>query len=270
MAILITGGTGFVGKHLVSFLETNGYEVILFFGDITKKENIQSFAVNKKIDAVIHLAAAVNNRNTNIFQKVNVEGTKNIMELCKRVRADRLIFLSTIRVLSEERNPYVDSKREAERVVKDSGVPYVILRPSLVYGPGDKKNIGFILRCAEFLPILPVLNFRLQPLFVGDLARVVEASLRGPTNSTLNIVGPELLTFYEVAKSIQKIHKQKILIINWPRIFNWILRAATLLPFFPIPRWQSDALAARYTFKGDDWEKLFSIKATRFIDGLRI
>lgn len=270
MAILITGGTGFIGKCLVSFLEARGHEIILFVGDITKKEHIQSFVVNKKIEAVIHLAAAVNNRNINIFQKVNAEGTKNIIELCKRVGVDRLVFLSTIRVLSEEKNPYVDSKREAEQAVKASDMVYVILRPSMVYGPGDKKNIGFVLRYARFLRILPELNFRLQPLFVGDLVKVIEVSLVCHPSSVLNIAGPEILTFNEVLKNIQETSKQKILIINWPRVFGWLLRTMAFLPFFPIPRWQVNALAANYIFKGDDWERLFNIQATRFVDGLKL
>lgn len=270
MAILITGGTGFIGRHLVSFLKAQEQEVILFGGDITRKEDVLNFAVSKSIEAVIHLAAVVNDRNIYGFQKVNVEGTKNILELCKRVGAERLVFLSTIRVSSDEKNPYVDSKREAERAVEASGVPYVILRPSLVYGPGDKKNIGFILRCARFLRILPALNFSLQPLFVEDLTRVIRASLRCQTNRVLNITGPEVLTFKEVLKNIQESSKRKILIIDWPRVFGWILRGATYLPFFPIPRWQVGALFANYIFKGDDWERLFNIRATRFAKGLKV
>ena len=102
------------------------------------------------------------------------------------------------------------------------------------------------------------------------MVRVVEASLKYRADSVVNITGPEILTFKEVLKHIQESSKQKILIIDWPRIFGWLLRAAAYLPLFPIPRWQIDALLANYIFKGDDWEKLLNTRATRFADGLKI
>lgn len=269
MAILITGGTGFIGSHLIPFLKKEGYEIILFIGDILKEKDIQNFKTTSKIEAIIHLAAAVNNKDKNVFWKVNVEGTKNIVDLGRRLQVGRLIFLSSIRVLSNSGDPYIDSKKGAGKVVINSELPYIILRPSMVYGPGDKKNIGFLLKCAKIMPVMPVFNFRMQPLFVGDLARAIEASLRYSTNTILNIVGPEILSFKEILQIIRKQSRKNFLLVNYPRFFNWLLLAFACLPFFPLPRWQVKTLLADEIYQGDDWQKLLGIEAISFAGWLR-
>lgn len=268
MVILITGGTGFIGSHLISFLKKEGYEVILFTGDISKEKDIQNFKTASKVEAIIHLAAAVNNKDKNVFWKVNAEGTKNIVDLGRRLQVVRLIFLSSIRVLSNSSDPYIDSKKDAEQVVINSGLPYIILRPSMVYGPGDKKNIGFLLKCAKIMPVMPVFNFRMQPLFVEDLARAIEAPLHYSANTILNIVGPEILSFKEILQIIRKQSKKNFLLVNYPRFFNWLLRALACLPFFPLPCWQVKTLLADEIYQGDDWVKTFNLKATRFFEGI--
>lgn len=269
MAILITGATGFVGSRLVPFLSEKGYEIVEFSGDIARREDTRNFTTNKKIEAVIHLAAVINAKKRDIFQVVNAEGTKNIINLSCRLRAGRLVFLSSIRILSASRDPYIDSKKEAEKAVLNSGLPYIILRPSMVYGPGDKKNISFLLKYAKIMPMAPVLNFRMQLIFLEDLIRIIEAALHCPANTTLNIVGPEILSFKEILRIIKKQSKKKFLIINCPRFFNWLLRALACLPFFPLPRWQIQTLLSDEVYQGDDWQKLLGLEATPFVEGLR-
>lgn len=268
MAILITGAKGFIGSRLIPFLTKRGHEIVEFPGDITKKEDLQNFSADKKIEAVIHLAAAVNNKDKDVFWKTNVEGTKNIIDLSRRLQVGRLIFLSSIRVLSSLRDPYIDSKKEAEKIVVNSGLPYIILRPSMVYGPGDRKNIGFLLKLAKIMPVMPVLNFRMQPLFVEDLTEVIEGSLHFFANSALNIVGPEILSFKEILGIIKKQSKKKFLFINCPRFFSWLLRVLAYLPFFPLPHRQVQTLLSDEVYQGDEWEKPFNLKATCFAEGI--
>lgn len=268
MAILITGAKGFVGSCLVPFLAKKGYEIVEFFGDIANPEDTQNFITNKKIEAVIHLAAVISGKDRRIFQRVNVEGVKNIIEMSRRLGAGRFVFLSSVRVLSKQSDPYIESKRAAERMILNSGLPYIILRPSMIYGPGDKKNIGFLLKLAKIMPMMPVFNFRMQPLFVEDLVRIIESLLYYPVNSTLNIVGPEILSFKNILKIIKKQSKKIFLLINCPRLFNWLLKALACLPFFPLPRWQVQTLLSDEVYQGDDWQKLLNLKSTRFSEGI--
>lgn len=142
MNILITGGSGFIGSRLVPFLKRAGNDVTLFDGDISDKKNFVRFE-NHKIDALIHLAAKINSRNEKEFKQVNVEGTRNVAEFCRRTGVGRLIFLSSIRVLSSTKNPYNDSKREAEKIITDLSVPCVIIRPSQVYGAETNETLDF-------------------------------------------------------------------------------------------------------------------------------
>lgn len=267
MAVLITGGTGFIGSHLISFLRKRGEEVILFQGDISKIEDVENFQPVQKVEALIHLAAVVNQKDKSIFGKVNVEGTKNIIELGRRLQVGRLIFLSSIRVLSSSGDPYVDSKKEAEKIVVNSGLPYLILRPSMVYGPGDKKNIGFLLKLAKIMPMMPVLNFRMQPIFIDDLIKVIFACLGVSTNQTINIVGPEIITFTDLLAHL-KVLGFKFYKLNAPRFFSFLIKIFSFLPFFPLPRWQVKTLLADEIFEEHQWRELFKIKETPFIEGL--
>lgn len=268
MAILITGGTGFIGSHLVSFLQKKGEKVILFQGDISKIENVENFHPVQKVEALIHLAAAVNSKDKSVFWKVNVGGTKNIVNLGRRLRVERLIFLSSIRVLSSSSDPYIDSKKEAEKIVVNSGLPYVILRPGMIYGPGDKKNIGFLLKLANIMPVMSVFNFRMQPLFIDDLIQAIYACLNASISQTIDVVGSEILSFKEILLIFKKQNKKNFLLINCPRFFSWLLRALASLPFFPLPRWQVKTMLTDEIYVGDDWQKLLNVAATPFAKGL--
>lgn len=268
MAILVTGGTGFIGSRLAEQLKKNGNEVVLFSGDISKKEDTRGFRGDEKVDVLIHLAAVISHKNKKILEGVNINGTNNVIEMGRRLGIKRLIFLSSIRVLSKSNDPYIDSKRAAEECVVNSGLPYIILRPSMVYGPGDNKNIGFLVKLAKILPIMPVLNFRLQPIFIDDLIKAICACLNLPVNQIINIVGPEVISF-EIILNYLKEFGYKFWKINAPAFFSGLIRAISFLPFFPVTSWQTKTLLSDEVYKGDDWQKLLNINTTPFVEGLK-
>jgi len=263
MAILITGGKGFVGSNLARFLALAGYEVVKFEGDISDEKVTGSFKTDKKISAVIHMAAVTNKGDKKVFQKVNVGGTKNIIKLCRRIGAERIIFLSSIRVLASSDNPYVCSKREAENLVIASGLPYVIIRPSMIYGPGNEKNMGFLLKMIKKLPVVPVLSFRMQPFFIDDVVKIIAACLNAPENSIFNVTGMETFSFYEVLVKLQNAG-YKFKIIDAPDFFFAVIWLLSFLPFSPLPHWQVKGLLSDEVFESVDWPKLFDIKPTPF------
>ena len=268
MAILVTGGTGFIGSRLAEQLKKNGNEVVLFVGDISKKEDTRGFRGDEKVDVLIHLAAVISHKNKKILEGVNINGTNNVIEMGRRLGIKRLIFLSSIRVLSKSNDPYIDSKRAAEECVVNSGLPYIILRPSMVYGPGDKKNISFLLRLVKIMPVMPVLNFRIQPIFIEDLLKAVSASLNLPVNQIINIVGPEIISFENLLNYL-KGFGYKFWKIKAPSFFSVLIRIVSFLPFSPLTPGQIKTLLADEVYKGDDWQKMLGIKATSFTEGLR-
>lgn len=174
MKTLVTGATGFIGKRLVRTLVAQGRDVRclvrktsdvqyledlgveLFYGDLLNKNSLKGIA--KGVNIVHHLAGEVYSpRNDNYF-KINVKGTKNLLEACLPENIERFIFLSSIQavgpsqkqdILLNERSPckpvtsYGKSKLEAEKLIykkyKASAFPTVIIRAPMVYGPGSLK-----------------------------------------------------------------------------------------------------------------------------------
>ncbi len=165
------------------------------------------------------------------------------------------------------RDPYLDSKRAAEKVVRDSGLSYVIIRPGMLYGPGDKKNIGLLAALAQKLPFLPVLSFRIQPLFIADLVRVIAGCLAGPDKNIYNVAGPETLSCLDIYREFKK-QGYNFRIINWPRFFSTAIRLVAYFPFAPLPAWQVKSLLTDETFSGADWPRIFKIKPTFFREGV--
>lgn len=269
MAVLITGGKGFVGRQLVERLKGAGHSVVLFEGDIKDKNSVLNFTVKNQITAVVHLAAKIGGRDKEETRRVNVDGTSNIVEFCRKFDVPRLIFLSSIKVLSSGSDPYVDSKRAAEKIITDSNVPYIILRPGMIYGPGDKKNLGLLVKAARRLFILPVLNFKIQPVFVSDLTKIIEKCLTADLGRILNIAGVGVIDGAGVLKSIKSCG-YKFLTLNAPGIFAFFAKIFSLLPFSPITFWQIKSLLSGEIYKSDDWQMIFDVKATSFAEGMAV
>ena len=155
--ILITGSTGFVGRNLINkipdkekvkclvrkssnikFLKE--HDVQLIYGDITDKKSMDNAL--KDTDIVIHLAALINGTKKQ-FYNVNVEGTRNLIALCRKNKVKRIIALSSMAATRKHLDNYGKSKKESEDLIKDSGLNYTIFRPTMIYGKGSNsiKNI---------------------------------------------------------------------------------------------------------------------------------
>lgn len=262
----MTGSRGFIGSKLVSFLNENDYDVFSFDGDIADRDQVLNFEPGKEIEAVVHLASVIDRKDEQDFRKVNIEGTKNVVDLCKKNKVKRLIFLSSLKVFSRLNNLYNESKKEAEKIIISSGVPYIILRPSMVYGPGDKKNIKILLKLSKTFPIMPGLKFRMQLLFVDDLAKIIMGSLILPPNQIINIAG-RTVSYMDLLKAVKELGCN-FSIINWPNFFALILKTVSHLPFSPMPAWQIDSILADEIFEEYGWREIFNIKETVLREGL--
>ena len=177
--ILITGATGFLGSRLVEKISTiKGLEILatgrtLKTPNISNKSNLEYVLGNLEdikfidsltngVDAIIHTAALSSQMgNPKDFYSTNIEVTKNLLKAAKAKRVKKFIFISSPSVyfrfkhqlelkesdiLPKPINSYSYSKREAEKLVESSGIPYVILRPRALIGRGDKVIMPRILR----------------------------------------------------------------------------------------------------------------------------
>ena len=174
--ILVTGGTGVMGSRLVRGLVESGWKVRalaipndplvsrlsgvnceIFYGDITDASTLKG--AFDSIETVYHLAAIIISNDPSLFQKVNVDGTRNVVEAAASQGVKHFIFVSSASVIYPRATPYSRSKRECEKIVSEQNtMHYTIVRPTLTY----EKNGG-----QEFLMFLEYLKkFRVVP-FIG-------------------------------------------------------------------------------------------------------
>ena len=184
MNFIMTGHKGLIGSSLLKRLIEQGHKSILL---IDKRDgndilDIDKFELNDSVDVLIHLASfcKINKciENPQIPFEVNVLGMFKIMEFCRKNKIPKIVFTSSSRVLSPEKNPYTASKIYGEELVKGYsrcyGIDYVIIRPSTVYGPfndGTKRLIDLWMIAAlknEELKIYGNENKTLDFTYVGD------------------------------------------------------------------------------------------------------
>lgn len=223
--ILVTGGTGFIGGHLVEELVKNRKNVCCFvrrtsninflkklnvkliYGDLKNKKSIQKVFFSNKISSVIHLAAKVRGTNNESYETINVNGTRYLIEESKNYGIKRFVFFSSDDVLYGHKDLYTKSKAECERILSKSSLNYTILRPTTVYGIGDNKNIARLIKMVKKYPILPVLkDYKLQPVYVKDVVKSVVRILdsKKTENKIYNLPGKSLVSFEELVDSISK------------------------------------------------------------------
>jgi NADH dehydrogenase len=220
--ILVTGGTGFVGSHLITRMRREGLPVRalvrnpdkagklrelgveLAAGDISDRASLERAAAGA--ERVIHLVGIIQEEPGVSFHGVHVEGTRNLLLASKKAGVRHFFYQSALGTRPGAKSEYHKTKWEAEELVRKSDIPYTILRPSLIYGPGDK----FTLRLAEMIklsPVLPVIGegrSKLQPIYIDDVTACIVKSVTSDAffNEIYEIGGPEQLTYEEVTRAI--------------------------------------------------------------------
>ena len=250
MNVLVTGGTGFLGRHMVTALLEKGHTVSMLVrskskinipldpkltiweGDITIPASITGLTEN--VDVVYHFAAQLGEWGIpdDLFYSVNIKGTQNLLDECLKDSNPRFILISTPGVQGKGHkqakeslpyNPpyiYEQTKCEAEKIVieynKLYGLSMGIVRPDFVYGPGDYRRISLyraILR-KRFL-IIGTGKFILHPTYVDDVIQglLCIGQHQAGLNGIFNIAGPEQLTvekFVETMAQIMGVATRKV------------------------------------------------------------
>jgi NADH dehydrogenase len=217
MKILVTGGTGVIGEGVIPELLGRGHAVRLlsrhakedarqwpgvepFEGDVADGASIANAA--EGCEAVLHIAGIVSEEPPETtFAKVNVGGTRNLLGESKRANVQRFLFVSSLGA-DAGASDYHRSKRESEQLVQSSGLPWTIVRPGNVYGPGDEV-ISLILKMVRALPAVPVIDGggqEFQPIWHQDLANVLATALERPeaAGQLLEAAGPEVTSMNDL------------------------------------------------------------------------
>tara|TARA_B100000315_G_scaffold69103_1_gene62950 strand:+ start:574 stop:1461 length:888 start_codon:yes stop_codon:yes gene_type:complete len=220
--ILITGGTGFVGSHLVPKLFESGYEVRclvrnwvkaetlkassveLVLGDVTNRESLEQAMAG--VETVIHLVAVIRESRSVTFNGINVGGTNNVVQAALSSGVKRLIHIGALGANSNPRYRYIYSKWQGEEAVRSSKLDFTILEPSVMFGTGSgltTRLIGSIKMFPFLAPIPGSGKTRFQPIWVEDTVSCVLQALKGEkSGQTCELGGPEHLTYEQILDAV--------------------------------------------------------------------
>lgn len=189
--LAITGGTGFLGQHLVRMALAQGYdvraltrgwkppedEIAWVDGALDRPDSLTKLATGA--DAVIHVAGLINGRTRAAFEAVNVGGTANMVDAARRGGVRRFVHISSLAAREPGLSHYGWSKSKSEKLVAASGLDWTIIRPPAIYGPGDKETLELFKMARRGFVALPPPG-RFSILHVGDLCRLILATLDEP------------------------------------------------------------------------------------------
>ncbi|MFC5580647.1 complex I NDUFA9 subunit family protein [Rhodanobacter terrae] len=221
--LVILGGSGFVGSHLLPRLAADGHRIVLLSRNreqhrelsvlpgvtIRSADVYDDDTLRRRLagaDAVINLVGILNPRGPHTFQRTHVELTRRLIAACRASGVRRLHQMSSLKA-GQGLSQYLKTRGEAEALVKASGLEWTIYQPSVIFGVGD----GLVSRFAALLrrmPLLPLARAkaRMAPTFVGDvaeaIARCVGSDKLGRRRS-FELYGPEVLTLGEIVRKIR-------------------------------------------------------------------
>jgi uncharacterized protein YbjT (DUF2867 family) len=252
--VTVYGGSGFLGRHVVRALARRDYRIRVAvrrpdlaghlqpLGKVGQIHAVQAnlrypesvSAAARDSDVVINLVGILAESGAQRFDAVQGEGAAAVADAAKAVGA-RLIHVSAIGADAESASAYARSKAAGEAAARAAVPASIIFRPSVVFGPEDQFTNRFaaLARISPFLPLVGGGTTRLQPVFVGDVARAVAAAVDGLARpgATYEIGGPEALTLREILAFILKtIERERFLL---PLPFPLAKLAAVFLQFAP-------------------------------------
>ncbi len=278
--IAIAGGSGFIGRAIVRrLLATPGLKVRLLTRDPEKARarltrdskgapgsEVESLGniefVTADVNTAAQLPKALAGADTIInavqfdgypvenpargltFNRVDYGGTLALIAAAKAAAVAHFIYISGAAADERSPNPAFRAKGRAERALRDSGLTYTILRPSLVYGPEDRVVNG-LARAVRMSPVMVVPGSgrqQMRPLFVDDLAACVALAVGGKgRNKIYEVGGPDLMTFDDLVRLLMEITGRKRPLLHVPE--NLLLIAGAIAEKLPGALFSRDAVA---------------------------
>jgi NADH dehydrogenase len=289
MRIFIAGGTGFVGSHLVATLLGAGHDLRLLVhrrspvathrieqveGDVTSPDRLEGAVAG--CDAVINLVGIIREFPSRgiTFERLHVLATANMLEATRRSGIRRYLQMSALGTRPGAVSLYHQTKFRAEELVRSSGLDVTILRPSLIYGPGDAfvTMLAGQLRLAPVMPVIGSGTYRLQPIHADDVARCFAQALEmpGTIGQTYELCGKDRLSYVELLDAVAAAMGRPAPLK--PRIplglMRMVIPALQRIPQFPITVDQLQMLIEENICDGC-WKRDFGFEPRGFAEGIR-
>jgi len=288
--ILITGASGFVASHLIPRLRTDSHQLRclvtnqsegarikapgaeLAIGNVTDPVSLRAALTG--IDTVIHLVAVIRESGQNTFERVNVAGTRNVVEAARDAGVKRFIHMGILGATPDPRYTYLHSKWLGMEAVRASGLDFSILQPSVMFGEGA-GFIASLVRSVHLAPfIVPIAgdgNSRLQPIWVGDVVTCLMKLLAGEKHGESCLIGgPEIVTYKAMIDEVLRALGEKRLKIYIPRwlMLPGVAMMGALFRNPPISIAEFKSMEIENTTDPDSVEKQFGFKPMQLSDGL--
>jgi NADH dehydrogenase len=256
MKFAITGGTGFVGRHLARDLSANGHNVVLISRGWDARDTAIRSLVNTTFaaigtgsaqrlaeafagcDAVAHCAGINREIGDQTYQRVHIQGTQNVVDAAKTSGVTKLLLLSFLRARPDCGSAYHESKWGAEEIIRNSGLDYTIVKAGMIYGRGDHM-LDHLTHAIHTLPMFAKVGMKenpIRPVAVDDVVRILQASLVEGRLScqTVAVVGPQQMFLSDAVRQVARILGRRVLIFPLPiichRYLAWIFESTMTIP----------------------------------------
>ncbi|QSG04911.1 complex I NDUFA9 subunit family protein [Halapricum desulfuricans] len=282
MRVLVTGGDGFVGRHLCAELADRDHDVVSLSrdpdpsvlpdgvetvrGDVTDPDSFGD--AFEGVDVVINLVALsplfTPSGGDKMHEKVHLGGTENVVAAAEGAGVDRIVQMSALGADPNGPTHYIRAKGKAEAVVRGSDLEWTIVRPSVIFGEGG-EFVSFTKRLkglfAPGVPIYPLpgggTRTRFQPIWIGDLVpMLVDAAVEAAhAGETYELGGPEVLTLREITELVYESEGRSIKIVSLPMGLAGVgLKTLGSVPGFPMGADQYRSLQFDNTTDDNDLE----------------
>lgn len=287
--IVLPGGAGLVGQNLVAHLKRQGFSNLVVIdkhaANLAVLRRLHPDVVAEEADlaepgpwarlfegaeAVVMLQAQIGGLEATPFVRNNITSTRHVLDAMRLYAVPHLVHVSSSVVKSVADDHYTNTKREQENIVLASGLPYVVLRPTLMFGWFDRKHLGWLARFMQKVPVFPIPGdgrYMRQPLYVSDFSRIIVSCLEQRIQGeTYNISGLEKVDYIDIIRQIKRAARARAAIVKIPYgLFRLLLQTWAL--FDKNPPFTADqlkALVAHDEFEVIDWPGIFGVEATPF------
>lgn len=289
--ILITGATGYIGRHLVVRLVAQGErprclvrdtqraasilpadKVEFVQGNTTQPDSLG--AAMRGVDTVVHAAFLTADRKQsagNHYQETNVQGTANVIKAAQDAGVKRIIEMSGLGTKPDKPGSYMQGRYLAEKMLKESGLDWTIIQPSVLFGKDAPfiKGLSDLIHTAPVVPLIGGGKIMFQPIYVEDVVTVVIKVLDDPARTagkTYTIGGPEYYSFTQIIDALLRaMHKTRIKVYApTPLVGIGAALMEAVLPKPPLTRAAMTLFSFDNTTDLDSVERDFGFKPLSF------
>ncbi|HUK55743.1 MAG TPA: NAD-dependent epimerase/dehydratase family protein [Nitrospiria bacterium] len=244
---VVTGGLSYIGKYITRRLVANERQVRILTGHLNRPnpfgnqvsilpinfDNDQELIKNLQGAETLYNTYWVRFDHGNVSFNKAVENTKRLIRAAEAAGVRKLVHLSVSNPSEDSPYPYFRGKAILEKIIAQSKLPYAIIRPTLVYGGEEEilvSNITWLLRRFPIFAVPSRGTYRVQPIFVDDLAEMAVNAVQNANNKIIDAADPETFTFEEMIRLIKnKIKSRSILFHASPGLSLFLLKIVGIM-----------------------------------------